>query len=55
MIMSEEIQRLTVERFPTSKIREQAIREGMITLREDGIRKVKMGITTPEEVIRVTF
>lgn len=55
MLISEEIQRLTVERSPASKIRQQAIREGMITLKEDGIRKVKMGITTPEEIVRVVF
>ena len=55
MIMSEEIQRLTVDHAPASQIRERAIKEGMITLREDGIRKIKGGITTPDEVIRVTF
>lgn len=55
MLMSEDIQRLTVERAPASRIRNQAIKEGMITLREDGIRKVKAGITTPEEVMRVAF
>ncbi len=55
MLMSEEIQRLTVDRAPASQIRERAVKEGMITLRQDGIRKVKKGITTPDEVIRVTF
>ncbi|MCS7233859.1 MAG: GspE/PulE family protein [Synergistetes bacterium] len=54
MLVSEETQRLTIERAPASKIRIQAIKEGMITIREDGIRKVKAGITTPEEVLRVT-
>ena len=35
------------------KLRKQAIESGMITLREDGIDKVKQGITTIEEVLRV--
>lgn len=39
---------------PLEKIREVALREGMHTLKEDGLRKVGRGITTLEEVIRVT-
>jgi len=35
------------------KLRKQAVESGMITLREDGIDKVKQGITTIEEVLRV--
>jgi len=35
------------------KLRKQAIESGMITLRDDGIDKVKQGITTIEEVLRV--
>ncbi len=35
-------------------IRNQAIKEGMITLRQDGWRKVNQGITTIDEVARVT-
>ena len=37
------------------EIRQQAIEEGMITLREAAILKLKRGITTPEEVLRVTL
>jgi len=39
---------------PLEKIREVALREGMHTLKEDGLRKVGRGVTTLEEVIRVT-
>jgi len=39
---------------PLEKIRETALCEGMHTLKEDGLRKVVRGITTLEEVIRVT-
>ena len=38
----------------TEDMRQVAIREGMTTLREDAWRKVKMGITTYEEALRVT-
>ena len=38
----------------TDEIKEKARRLGMRTLREQGWQKVMQGITTPEEVIRVT-
>lgn len=37
-----------------SDLRELAISRGMRTLREDGLRLVRAGVTTPEEVLRVT-
>ena len=40
--------------MPTSVLRTRAREMGMRTLREDGIRKVLAGLTTPEEVIRAT-
>ncbi len=53
LLMSENIERLTVERASTDLIRKTAIEEGMITLREEGFLKVKEGITSIEEVLRV--
>ncbi len=53
MNMSEEIERLVVERAPSEEIRRSARRDGMITLREDGLEKVRLGITSVEEVLRV--
>jgi len=47
------IARLTMERTDTSKIRAQAIKDGMTTLVQDGLRKIKMGLTTIEEVLAV--
>ena len=35
-------------------IRDEAIKAGMRTLRQDALEKLKAGITTPEEVVRVT-
>jgi type IV pilus assembly protein PilB len=51
---TEEIERLLMERSSTGRIREAALKQGMTTLREDGIRKIKAGITTISEVLRVT-
>ena len=53
MQMSEEIERLTVERSSADAIREVAIQQGMMTLREDGLEKARMGITSLDEVARV--
>ena len=54
LVINEEMERLIMERSNTGKIREAAIRRGMVTLREDGLSKVKEGYTTLAEVIRVT-
>lgn len=54
LVSTEEIERLVMERANTGRIREAATRMGMTTLREDGLAKVKAGITTLSEVIRVT-
>ena len=53
MPMSEEIERLTVERGSAEQIRAIALQQGMISLRDDGLEKTRMGITSIEEVARV--
>ncbi len=53
-VLSEDIQRLVYEMVPSGVIRVQARANGMRTLREDGLRKAGAGLTTLEEVIRVT-
>jgi type IV pilus assembly protein PilB len=53
MPMTEEIERLVVERASSEEIRRSARRDGMITLREDGLEKVRLGLTSIEEVLRV--
>jgi len=37
-----------------SELRAEAIRQGMVTMYEDGLRKAVRGVTTFEEVLRVT-
>lgn len=54
MDVSESIQRLIVNRSTSSEIQKQAVAEGMITMRQDGYLKALQGITTLEEVNRVT-
>ncbi len=53
MRASDEIRRLALEKGSTQKIREAAVREGMVTLGEAGAQKVREGLTTDEEVARV--
>ena len=53
MQMSEEIERLTVERSSADAIRAVAVQQGMMTLRDDGLEKARMGITSLDEVARV--
>jgi type IV pilus assembly protein PilB len=53
MAVSEEIEKLTVERASSMVINKVAIEQGMITLRHDGLLKVLAGITSIEEIFRV--
>ncbi len=52
--VSEKIGRLILERSPANEIEKQAIDEGMITIIQDGYLKSIEGITTVEEVLRVS-
>jgi type IV pilus assembly protein PilB len=54
MDVSENIQQLIVNRATSNVIQKQAVAEGMITMRQDGYLKALQGITTLEEVNRVT-
>jgi general secretion pathway protein E/type IV pilus assembly protein PilB len=54
MVTHDSIRELIVQRTNALAIRNQALKEGMITLRQDGWRKVIEGITTIDEVARVT-
>ena len=53
MPMTEEIERLTVERASSNAIRTVAIEQGMRTLRDDGLEKAAAGLTSIEEIARV--
>lgn len=53
MTVTEEIERLAVARASSTEIARVAVEQGMLTLREDGWAKVKMGLTSIEEILRV--
>jgi general secretion pathway protein E len=54
MQLNEELRRLIMRNEDASVLTEAARRNGMRSLREDGWQKVARGLTTPDEVIRVT-
>ncbi|MDZ4044997.1 MAG: type II secretion system protein GspE, partial [Rhodoglobus sp.] len=53
MTVTEEIERLAVARASSAEIARMAIQQGMTTLRQDGWAKVRMGLTSIEEILRV--
>jgi type IV pilus assembly protein PilB len=54
MSLSPRLKEMTVNRAPEPEIAAVAREEGMMTLREDGVLKVRSGMTSLEEVLRVT-
>ena len=54
MTLSEKLKEMTVNSAPEPEIAAVAREEGMLTLREDGVAKVREGLTSLEEVLRVT-
>ena len=54
MTITEPVRRLIVESCDRDAIKREALKHGMITLREDGLRNIIEGATTPEEVIAAT-
>ena len=53
MPITEEIEKLTVEGASSEVIKKVAIEQGMLTLREDGMEKVRSGLTSIQEILRV--
>jgi type IV pilus assembly protein PilB len=54
LTVTDEIRKLTLARAPSSEIAEVAVRQGMRLLRDDGLEKVRLGMTSIAEVTRVT-
>ena len=54
MEATETIQQLILQGADAARIRKQAIREGMITLRDSGLEKIRAGVSTVEEVLKAT-
>ena len=53
-VVTEGLRRLIIQKATGSELKQRAIQDGMTTLRQDGWRRVAQGITTVEEVVRVT-
>lgn len=55
LTISPSIQSLILRRASGEELRQEALREGMIPLKEDGIQKALQGVTTIKEVMRAAF
>lgn len=55
MEMNPEIAELIVKRASAGQIKEAALAAGMITLAKDGFEKAKLGLTNPDDLVRVVF
>jgi len=53
--LSDHIREMIVDRRPTSEIKRAAIVEGMTTLRQSALAKVRESVTTLREINKVTF
>ena len=54
MPITPELRELILDRASTTDLRRMAVQQGMLTLREDGLVKVRKGVTTIEEILRET-
>ena len=54
LAISEDIRSLIMKQTDSTAIKKAALKQGLLTLRQDGVRKVINGITTTEELVRVT-
>jgi type IV pilus assembly protein PilB len=53
--LTDEIKEMILDRKPSSEIRRRAIAEGMTSLRQTALEKVRHGVTTLKEINRVSF
>jgi type IV pilus assembly protein PilB len=54
MPISPTLREMILNRASAREIKQQAVQEGMLTLRMDGLEKLKRGITSPEEILKET-
>jgi type IV pilus assembly protein PilB len=55
LALSDRIREMILDKRPSSEIRRVARQEGMLTLRETALEKVRLGVTTLREINKVTF
>jgi type IV pilus assembly protein PilB len=54
MVMTPALRRMVLQAASTAELKDTAVEGGMLTLRMDGLSKVRKGITTLDEVIKET-
>lgn len=54
MVIDDDLKHIMLETYDSNRIKAVAIKNGMLTLRMDGVQKILKGMTTVEEVLRVT-
>jgi type IV pilus assembly protein PilB len=54
MALTPELRRMILKGCSTAELQEQAVKDGMLTLRMDGMHKIRKGVTTLEEVVKET-
>ena len=54
MAMTHELRRMILRGASVAELQEQAVKDGMLTLRMDGLKKIEKGVTTLEEVVKET-
>src|SRR5262249_32436095 len=52
--LSQRLRKMVLDRNSTAELKKAAMEEGMLTLRRDALRKMLLGDTSPEEVLRET-
>jgi type II secretory ATPase GspE/PulE/Tfp pilus assembly ATPase PilB-like protein len=55
LVINDSIRALILNGANSNAIRSKAISEGMVTLLQDGMQKVQLGITTPAEILRSAY
>ena len=50
--VNDEIRKLTIQKSSSDEIKKAAVKNGMVTMLEDGLNKIAAGLTTVEEVLR---
>lgn len=54
MPMNDELKECVLQGYSSIELKREAIRIGMQTLRQAGLKKIREGVTTVEEILRVT-
>ena len=54
LIVNDDVRRMVMDKRSSEEIKARALKDGMTTLRDDAIAKACAGLTTPEDVLRVT-